>query len=144
MPGQKVLRQSERQLPILPTCERFTLTSTSKCPNQLQKGATQINYRLVLFLLNLSLEAGNQLSIGTGDTRTISKSMKAMELAVSQEDCWRQIAVTLIDVRAPTAPHPPKAHKSKALPHHSAANKLPTAPDDESRDSSTSAASLPS
>jgi len=92
-----VPRQSERQLPILPTCEHFALTSTSKCPNQLQKGATQINYRLVLFLLNLNLEAGNQLSIGTGDTRTISKSMKAVELAVARKDNWRNIALTLIE-----------------------------------------------
>src|SRR5271168_695604 len=41
---------------------------------------------------------------------------------------------------SPTAPHPPKAHTPTAPPHHSAADKLPTAPDDGSHDSSASGA----
>src|SRR5580658_2411290 len=40
-----------------------------------------------------------------------------------------------------TVLHPPKAHTPTAPPHHSTANKLPTAPDDGSHDSSSSAAS---
>src|SRR6202035_1642319 len=42
-----------------------------------------------------------------------------------------------------TVPHPPRAHKPTVPPLHSTADKLPTAPDDESRDSSPSAASPP-